>query len=54
MNLRHSNSKVLGSWIFHIVEVKLIKLLMVLVVDKEWNLMSRSLDGVVVQKHDKW
>jgi hypothetical protein len=54
MNLRQSSSKVSGCWIFCFVEVELIKLWMVSIVGKEWGLLSRSLDGVVVRKLGKW
>jgi hypothetical protein len=54
MNLRQSSSKVFGCWIFHFVEVELIKLWVVPIVGKEWGLLSRSLDGVVVCKLVKW
>jgi hypothetical protein len=48
INLRQLSSKVFGYWIFHIVEVELIKLWMVSIVGKERGLMSRSLDGIRV------
>jgi hypothetical protein len=54
MNLKQSNSKVSSCWIFYFVEVELIKLWMVPIVGKEWGLLNRSLDGVVVRKLGKW
>jgi hypothetical protein len=54
MNFRQSSSKVSGCWIFHFIEVELIKLWTVPIVGKEWDLLNRSLDGVVVRKLSKW
>jgi hypothetical protein len=54
MNLRQSSSKVSGCWIFHFVEVKLIEVWVVSIVGKERGLLSRSIDGIVVCKLDKW
>jgi hypothetical protein len=48
MYLRQSSSMVSGYWIFYFIEVELIKLWMVTIVGKEWGLLSRSLDGIVV------
>jgi hypothetical protein len=53
MDLRQSSSKVSGCWIFYFVEVELIKLWMVPIVGKEWGLLSRSLDNIVVCKLGK-
>jgi hypothetical protein len=54
MNLGQSSSKVFNCWIFHLIEVELIKLRIVPIVGKEWGLLSRSSNGIVARKLGKW